>query len=128
LTSALDGGEWSDIRPGRFIPQGKRLWHPLDEFMWAPEPLWTRWWREKFPATAGTRTPDHPARNQVLSLSLYIYICIYISFAEEQRKKANENKFLRKILEPKENEASRNRDNYTTKNRVELRPLQCLAE
>jgi hypothetical protein len=25
-----------------------------------PEPVWTRWRREKFPAPAGTRTPDHP--------------------------------------------------------------------
>jgi hypothetical protein len=25
-----------------------------------------RWWREKFPAPVGTRTPDHPARSPVL--------------------------------------------------------------
>jgi hypothetical protein len=23
---------------------------------WTPEPFWTRWWREKFPALAGNRT------------------------------------------------------------------------
>jgi hypothetical protein len=30
LTSALDGGEWSASRPGRFTPQGKSSWYPLD--------------------------------------------------------------------------------------------------
>jgi hypothetical protein len=24
---------------------------------------WVKWWREKFPAPAGTQTPDHPARS-----------------------------------------------------------------
>jgi hypothetical protein len=31
-----------------------------------PEPVWTRWWRKKFPAPAGTRTPDHPSRSPAL--------------------------------------------------------------
>jgi hypothetical protein len=30
---------------------------------WAPEPVRTRWWRDKFPAPAGTRTPDDPTRS-----------------------------------------------------------------
>jgi hypothetical protein len=30
LTSALDGGEWSASRPGRFTPQGKSPRYPLD--------------------------------------------------------------------------------------------------
>jgi hypothetical protein len=30
LTSALDGGEWSASRSGRFTPQGKSPWYPLD--------------------------------------------------------------------------------------------------
>jgi len=25
--------------------------------LYNPEPVWTQWWREKFPAHAGTRTP-----------------------------------------------------------------------
>jgi hypothetical protein len=25
----------------------------------APEPVWTRWWREKFQAPTGTRTSNH---------------------------------------------------------------------
>jgi hypothetical protein len=29
-TSALDGGEWSASRSGRFTPQGKGPWYPLD--------------------------------------------------------------------------------------------------
>jgi hypothetical protein len=29
----------------------------------APEPVWTRWWRQKFLAPTGTRTSDHPARS-----------------------------------------------------------------
>jgi hypothetical protein len=33
LNSALDGGEWTASRPGRF---GK-------EAGWAPEAVWTRW-------------------------------------------------------------------------------------
>jgi hypothetical protein len=28
-------------------------------------PVWTRWWREKFPAPPGTRTSGHPARISV---------------------------------------------------------------
>jgi hypothetical protein len=34
---------------------------------WAPEPVWL-WWRgEKFLATTGTRTLDHPARSKLNS-------------------------------------------------------------
>jgi hypothetical protein len=33
---------------------------------WAPEAVWTRWWREIFSAPTGTRTPDHPSRNPAL--------------------------------------------------------------
>jgi hypothetical protein len=29
LSSALDGGEWSASRSGRFTPQGKSPWYPL---------------------------------------------------------------------------------------------------
>jgi hypothetical protein len=34
--------------------QGKRPWYPLAE--WTSEQVWTRWWREKFAASAGIRT------------------------------------------------------------------------
>jgi hypothetical protein len=32
----------------------------------APEPVWTRWWREKFPAPAGTRIPGDSSRSPAL--------------------------------------------------------------
>jgi hypothetical protein len=53
LTSALDGGEWSASRPGRFTPWGKSPLYPLDRR--APEPVWTLWRRETF-CSAGNRT------------------------------------------------------------------------
>jgi hypothetical protein len=39
------------------LPPGKepRI-HVGYEAGWVPEPFWTRWWREKFPAPAGNRT------------------------------------------------------------------------
>jgi hypothetical protein len=50
LTSALEGGEWSASRPGRFI-SGER-----DPAGWAPESAWTRWRNEKVPIPAVDRT------------------------------------------------------------------------
>jgi hypothetical protein len=45
LTSALDGGDWSASRPGRFIP-GERP--PFTHWIGgAPEPVWTTWRGEK---------------------------------------------------------------------------------
>jgi hypothetical protein len=42
LTSALNGGEWSGSRPGRFAP-GENLQVPIgQEDGWATEPVWTR--------------------------------------------------------------------------------------
>jgi hypothetical protein len=64
LTSALDGVEWSTLRPGRFTP-GKEPLVPIGkEAGWVPEPFWTQW-REKFPAPAGNRTLSklHSRRN-----------------------------------------------------------------
>jgi hypothetical protein len=37
LTSALDEGEWSASRPGRFTPQGKSVWYPLDRKLGGPQ-------------------------------------------------------------------------------------------
>jgi hypothetical protein len=39
---------------------------PFGWIGWASEPVRTRWWREKFPATVGTRTSEHPARSSAL--------------------------------------------------------------
>jgi hypothetical protein len=43
LTSALDGGEWSASRPGRFTPGEKPLVTIGYEAGWNSEPSWTRW-------------------------------------------------------------------------------------
>jgi hypothetical protein len=37
VTSAIDGGEWSASRPGRFISQGKSPWYPLDRMVGGPQ-------------------------------------------------------------------------------------------
>jgi hypothetical protein len=56
LTLALDRCEWSASRPAA-LPPGQEAPVPIaKEVGWAPEPFWTRWWREKFPAPAGNRT------------------------------------------------------------------------
>jgi hypothetical protein len=39
------------------LPPGQEPLVPIgQEAGWAPEPFWTRWWKEKFPAPAGNRT------------------------------------------------------------------------
>jgi len=35
LSSAIDGGEWSASRPGRFTPR-KSPWYPLDRWLGGP--------------------------------------------------------------------------------------------
>jgi hypothetical protein len=66
LTSALDGGEWSASRPSRFIPRERA---PGTHWI---ESVWTRWWREKFPA------PDYPA----LSPEMYHWVGNYKYFIQ----------------------------------------------
>jgi hypothetical protein len=49
------------------LPPGKEPPIPIGyEVGWAPEPVWTRWWKEIFPAHAGTRSPSHLARSPAL--------------------------------------------------------------
>jgi hypothetical protein len=55
--SALYGGEWSALRPGRALAPGKGP--PVSivqEAGWAPEPVWTQRIEEKLVASAGDRT------------------------------------------------------------------------
>jgi hypothetical protein len=55
LTSALDG-EWSASCSGRFTTSERAPGSRWIRGRLAPEPFWTRWWREKFPAPAWNRT------------------------------------------------------------------------
>jgi hypothetical protein len=67
LTSALDGGEWSASRPGRFTPRERAPGvHWIGGWV-DPRAVLKRWWREKFPGPAGkwTLNPDCPARSLV---------------------------------------------------------------
>jgi len=39
--------------PRPLYPQGRSPWYPLDRRLGGlPEPIWTRWWRNNFPAPA----------------------------------------------------------------------------
>ena len=62
LTSALDGGEQSTPRPGRFTP-GKDPVPIVQVVGWAPGPVQTG---VKNLASTGIRSPDRPARSQSL--------------------------------------------------------------
>jgi hypothetical protein len=57
LISALDGGEWSVLLPGRFASGEIVPGYPLDKRLGGPtDPVWTLWRREKsWPAGNRTR-------------------------------------------------------------------------
>jgi hypothetical protein len=56
-TSALDGGEWPESRPGRALSPGNGLPVPIvQEAGWAPEPFWTQRLEKKSLAFAGNQT------------------------------------------------------------------------
>jgi hypothetical protein len=66
-TSALDGGEWSESRPGRGLPPGKGPPVPIgQEAGWAPEPVWTQRIEERSLPGVETRSPGRPVRSQTL--------------------------------------------------------------
>jgi hypothetical protein len=67
LILTLCGGEWSDSRPGRFIPTQKPPVTIGQEVGWTPEPVWTTW-REKFFILPGLelRPLGRPARSHSL--------------------------------------------------------------
>jgi hypothetical protein len=63
VTTALEGGEGSASRPGRFLPPGKEPVPIVQEAGWAPASVWTG--AENL-APTGIRSPDRPARSQSL--------------------------------------------------------------
>jgi hypothetical protein len=66
LTSALDGGEWSASRPGRFT-QGKRPWYPLDRRLGGPQSRPESGGKEKnSQPQPELEPPDHPAHSPAL--------------------------------------------------------------
>jgi hypothetical protein len=70
LTSALDGGEWSASRPGRFTPSDRALHiHWIGSWV-GPGAGIDRVVKRKFPALAGIRTPDHPVRGPKIQRSI----------------------------------------------------------
>jgi hypothetical protein len=62
MTSALDGGVWSALRPDRLYP-GKDPVPIIQEAGWAPGPVWKG--AENFSPTV-IRSPDRPARSESL--------------------------------------------------------------
>jgi hypothetical protein len=60
LTSALDGGEWSPLHPGRFTPQGKSPWYPLDRRLGGPQSRSGRRGEEKIPSPRRESNPMTP--------------------------------------------------------------------
>jgi hypothetical protein len=61
LTSALEGGEWSESRPGRALPSDKEPPVPtVQEAVWAPEPVW-------MPLTGIEPSPSSPQSDTILT-------------------------------------------------------------
>jgi hypothetical protein len=68
-TSALDGGEWSVLRPGRALPQGKgSTVHNGQDAGWAADPVCIQRFEEKSLASARDLTwiASRPVRSQTL--------------------------------------------------------------
>jgi hypothetical protein len=57
MTTALEGGEWSAVRPGRTLPPGKDPVPFVQQAGWVPGPVWTG--AENL-APTGIRSPDRP--------------------------------------------------------------------
>jgi len=69
LTSALDGGEWSTPRPGRFTP-GKETRYLLHRRLCGLQGQSGRV-RKISPPPTGVRSPDRPARSESLNRLSY---------------------------------------------------------
>jgi hypothetical protein len=70
LTSALDGGDWSASRPGRYMPVEALPVRVVYEGGWASGPVWTRGRRERksLPCSYAEWNPGRPTH----IVSLYI--------------------------------------------------------
>jgi hypothetical protein len=66
--------------PAALPPRKEPLVTNGQEVEWAPEPVWTRWWREKFPAPAGARTPiiQPVAQRYTTELSRAPHMCVCV--------------------------------------------------
>jgi hypothetical protein len=119
LTSALDGDEWSTSRPSLFTP-GKEPLVPIgEEAGWAPEPFWTRLWREKFPAPAGNRTLEQ--RSPTCSPAYNIINYPLASFV------LGRNIFMRNLVSIVFNLCSSLKVSDHTRNHMRLRNLLCVC-
>jgi hypothetical protein len=78
MTTALQGGEGSASRSGRFYPE-KYPVPIVQEAGWVPGPVWTV--AENLAPTA-IRTPDLPARSQSLYRLSYLAHNIYTNFLQ----------------------------------------------
>jgi hypothetical protein len=67
MTTTLEGGEGSASCPGRSLPPEKPGTH-VQEAVWAPGPVWTG---AKNLSLTGIRSPDRPARSQLLYRQRY---------------------------------------------------------
>jgi len=56
LTKALDGGEQLASHPSCSTPGRRALGPTEQEAGWGPEPVWTRWWREKISVPSDNQT------------------------------------------------------------------------
>ena len=69
LNTALEGGEGSASRSGRYLPRER----PVQEVGWAPRPVWTG--AENL-APTGIRSPERPTCSQSLYRLIYrAHVC-----------------------------------------------------
>lgn len=81
LTWALDGGQWSTSRSGRFIPN-KEAPYPLNGWLCGPQNIFGL---PEEQVSDGIRTTDHPTRNFAAMLTTHGLLAIDVNV--ERRKK-----------------------------------------
>jgi len=74
MTATLEGGEWSAARPGRTLPPGKTR-YPLYRRLDGPQGRSGE--MRKISPLTGIRSPDRPARSQLLyQLRYRAHLCL----------------------------------------------------